>query len=97
MAHVYKVAEWASAGGRKWYVNDTSDLAHGSGNWWIPCRILGMAPTDFIMMLKETFNASNFFYCEKTNLLSYSWEKKEDAVKYKNWINSMARKANAVI
>lgn len=97
MAHMYKCVEWESAAGNRWYVNDTSDLGHGSGDWWIPCRILGIAPVDFILMLKETFNATGFYYAEKTNFLGYYWERKKDAVKYKNWINSMARKANAII
>ncbi len=96
MAHIYKCSVWQSTSG-KWHCNDIEDLANGSGYWWIPCRILGMAPTDFILLLKDNFNASNFSYDTKSNVLLYSWEKQEDAKKYCNWINKMARKANAVI
>ena len=86
MAHIYHVSEWQSPTGR-WHCNDVENLGNGSGYWWIPCRILDMQPTDFILLLKETFNASNFSYSEKSNVLLY----------YKNWINEMARKANAII
>lgn len=96
MAHIYHVSEWQSPTGR-WHCNDVEDLGNGSGYWWIPCRILGMAPTDFILMLKETFNASDFSYSVESNVLLYSWEKQSDMRRYKNWINEMARKANAVI
>ena len=96
MAHIYKCTTWTSPTGRE-HCGDLSDLKNNSNAWWIPCRILGIAPTDFILLLKETFNASNFYYREEGNVLLYSWEKKEDAIRYKNWINEMARKANAVI
>lgn len=96
MAHIYHVSEWQSPTG-KWHCNDVEDLGNGSGYWWIPCRILGIKPTDFILLLKETFNASDFTYSEKSNVLLYSWEKQSDMRRYKNWINEMARKANAII
>lgn len=96
MAHLYTCTTWTSPTGRE-SVGDLSDLANNSNAWWIPCNILGMKPTDFILMLKETFHASGFSYNVEANVLHYSWEKKTDAVKYKNWINSMSKKANAII
>lgn len=96
MAHLYKCTTFTGGSGRE-YVGDVSDLKNNSNAWWIPCRILGIAPVDFVLLLKDTFHASHFSYSAETNVLSYSWDKKEDAVKYKNWINGMARKANAII
>lgn len=96
MAHLYKETVWKSGSGR-YFSGDVEDLAHGSGRWWIPCRVLKMAPVDFILLLKNEFNASNFSYNREKNMLLYSWEQEKDANKYKNWINSMAKKANAII
>lgn len=95
MSHIYRMSEWAI--GDKWYCNDVEDLAKGSGYWWIPCRILDMTPTDFILLLKETFHVDNITYNKEANILIYSWNKQADMRKFKNWINQMARKANAWI
>lgn len=97
MAHLYKCTTFTGGSGRE-YVGDLSDLKNNSNAWWIPCRILGIAPVDFIIiMLKDTFNASDFHYNIKTNVLSYSWKNKDDAAKYKNFINKKAREVNAII
>lgn len=96
MAHLYKTTTWTSPTGRE-YCGDLSDLAHDSNAWWIPCRILGIAPDEFILLLKDRFNASDFYYDINKNFLSYSWENKVDAMNYKNFINKKAREANAII
>lgn len=96
MAHLYECTTWTSPSGRE-HCGDLKDLANNSNAWWIPCNILGMKPTDFILLLKETFNASGFTYSVKGNVLNYSWKNKSDAIRYKNWINEMSRKANAII
>lgn len=96
MSHLYKESIWQSATGR-WYCADVEDLGHGSAYWWIPCRMLEISPTDFILLLKDKFNASNFSFNKEKNFLNYSWEKEADARKYKNWINAEARKRNFII
>lgn len=96
MAHLYKCTTWTSPTGRE-HVGDLSDLANNSNAWWIPCNILKMKPVNFILMLKETFKADGFSYNVENNVLFYSWENKNDAIAYKNWINEMAKKANAII
>lgn len=96
MAHIYKCTEWQSPTGR-WYCNDVEDLGHGSGYWWIPCRILEMKPEDYILMLKNDFNAKGIKYNIETDTLFYFWDNKEDMRRYKNYINNIARKKNAMI
>ena len=96
MTHIYKCSEWQSATGR-WHCADVEDLANGSAYWWIPCRILGISPEEFILLLKDKFNASDFYFDRKKNVLLYSWEKQSDMRKYKNWINAQARKVNFII
>lgn len=96
MAHLYKCTVWSSPTG-KYHCGDVSDLANNSNAWWIPCNILGMKPYDFVLLLKETFNASDFYYNVEKNVLMYSWNNKNDVERYKNWINEMSKKANAII
>lgn len=93
---IYKATEWQSPSGR-WHCNDVQDLAGGSGSWWIPCRILGIAPEEYVKLLKERFNASNISYKIETNILLFSWENQEDMRKYKNFINKKAKEVNAII
>lgn len=94
MAHLYKASIW-QGGSKLWYVSDIEDLGGHSGRWWVPCRILGISPADYAQLLIDEFKA-NVGYNEKKNFLHVSWEKESDARRYKNWINSMARKANYI-
>ena len=93
MAHLYKASEWQSAAGH-WYCSDVEDLAHDSGAWWIPARILQISLTDFVKLLIEKFNVSYITYNEHNNFLWYYWNSQADMRKYKNMINAAARKRN---
>ena len=93
MAHVYKVSQWQGASGR-WYCNDVADLAGPSAKWYTPARMLGISLCDYVLLLKDKFNASGFKYNEEKDVLIFSWEKESDAHRYLLWINKMARKAN---
>lgn len=96
MAHVYKVDEWQSPTG-EWYCNDVQDLAGISGKWWVPARILNLSLTNFVLLLKDKFNANIKTYYEPTDVLIFSWEKYAECHKYVLWINSMARKVNFIV
>lgn len=95
MAHLYKASIW-QGGSKLWYVSDIEDLGGHSGRWWVPCRILGISPADYVQLLIDEFKVSNIGYNKEKNFLYFSWEKESDARRYKNWINSMARKANYI-
>lgn len=94
--HQYKASEWKS--GRKWYVADVSDLANDSAAWWIPARILNLSLEDFVMLLKNEYNATiDGWYSESNNgksLLTFSWFNYSDAHKYLLYINRVARNKN---
>ena len=94
--HQYKASEWKS--GRKWYVADVSDLANDSAAWWIPARILNLSLEDFVMLLKNEYNATiDGWYPESNNgksLLTFSWFNYSDAHKYLLYINRVARNKN---
>lgn len=81
-----KLSEWSSNG--RWYVADTSDLAHGSSQWWRIPRKLNMDLCDYILMLKDKYHASNFYFVDykemdkRNSMLLFSFEKYSDAHKF---------------
>ena len=89
----YKASEFQS--GNKWYVADVSDLANDSAAWWIPARLLNLSLEDYVLMLKETYNANiDKFYPDANNgksLLIFSWNNYNDAHKYLLYINRVSR------
>lgn len=97
MAHLFKMSEWESGAGDRWYCGDIEDLGNNSGAWWIPARMLGMKLTDYVDMLVNTFKIDYISYNQEKNVLVYSWKNQNDMRKYKNWINAAARKANFII
>lgn len=96
MAHLYKVEEWCG-GSKKWYCNDVSDLSGVSGKWWVPARMLNISLTDFILLLKEQFNATIVTYNEHTDVLIFNWDKYIDCHRYVLWINKESRKRNFIL
>lgn len=96
MAHQLKYSEWQSSSGL-WYCNDTSDLAGIAGKWWVPARMLGLSLTDYILLLKDQFNATIVSYNPDTDILIYHWKKYADCHRFLLWINSVARKAKYMV
>ena len=90
MSHILKLSEWESPTG--WHCNDISDLAHGSGNWWNIPRMLNMELTDYIILLKDKFNAVNFTYSIEKNVLLWKWKSYSDCHKFTLFVNNEARK-----
>ena len=91
---MYKASEWESAG--YWYVSDTNDLVNNSGAWWIPARILGLSLTDYILLLKNEFNAINFVFFDygedkNNSLLLFKFNNYTDSHRYLLFINRKAR------
>lgn len=96
MSHILKYSEWQSPSG-VWYCNDTSDLAGLSSKWWIPARMLGISLTDYILLLKDEFNATIVKYNSDTDILIYHWKNYADCHRFLLWINRMSKKANFII
>ena len=95
MAHLYKASIWQGSSGL-WYVSDIEELGKNSGRWWVPCRMLGIAPVDYVELLVKEFNVSKISYNMERNFLYFAWKNEANARRYKNWINQMARKANYI-
>lgn len=84
--------EWSSPSGR-WHCNCTEKLSADSAAWFIPARILGWEPADYVEYVIKTFNPIVHYSKEKC-LVFFSWEDQIQMRKYKNWINAAARKVN---
>ena len=90
MSHILKFSEWESPTG--WHCNYTSDLAHGSGNWWNVPRMLGIELTEYVLLLKNDFHAFNFSYDAKYNVLLWKWKNYNDCHKFVTYVNKEAKK-----
>ena len=96
MAHILKYTEFQSPTGY-WYCNDVSDLAGISGYWWVPARMLGITPADFVALLVEKYQPDEISFNGKT--LLYSW-KKENYGKMQSfllWINATSRQKHFLV
>lgn len=90
---VYKAEEWESNG--YWHVNDTSDLCGIAGHWWVPARILGKSPAEFIEWLIETYQPDRLHYDGKN--FFYSWSNYGKAHSYLLYINKVARQKKFLV
>lgn len=88
---LYKSTEWISSSGKVHI--QCEDLVGTGTNWITPSRILEMQVTDFILMLKNEYNANIVPYKKdgKISFIGYSWDSLTEARKYKNMINRVAR------
>lgn len=96
MAHILHYQEWQSPTGY-WHCNDVSDLAGISGCWWVPARMLGITPADFVALLVEKYQPDKISFNGKT--LLYSW-KRENYGKMHSfvlWINATSRKKHFLV
>lgn len=86
---ILKYDEWQDTNG-KWHCGDCRALSKMSNAWWKPARLLNMELTDYIKMMKETYNA-NIKATKSFNVILFSWDKQADMRKFKNFINRKAR------
>ena len=91
MSHLLKFTEWQDVLGN-WHCNDTSDLGHGSGYWWNIPRMLDIELTEYILLLKDTFHATNFSYSIEHNVLLWKWENYQYCHNFTLFVNKEAKK-----
>lgn len=90
---LYQQSEWQSPSGA-WHCNCIDKLGANSGAWYLPARILGLTPADFVEFLMTNFKPDHFSYCKEKCFCQWSWDKQASMRKYKNYINAAARKVN---
>ena len=96
MAHVLVYKEWQGGSGN-WYCNDVSDLAGISGKWWVPARMLEMAPAAYVQWLIDNYHPTTLIW--NGEILIYSWDKNHyaDMHKFVLYINRIARQKNFLV
>jgi len=93
MAKVWKAEEWQDAAGF-WHCNDVSNIGGGSAEWYIPARILGISPAEFIKLLVNTYHPEKISYDKDKCFIFYAWKNQNNMRIFKNFINAQARKVN---
>ena len=95
MAHIFKMTEWQSGSGNRWYCNDVEDLGNNSGAWWHPANILGLTPAQFALELLNTYKVDYISY--NNDVLIYYWKSQAAMRKFKNYVNAQARKKSYMV
>jgi len=89
---LYKLTEWESESG--WHAGCLDDLGHDSNVWYLPARILGLSPAQFIEWLIKNYKPDHTHFCKDKCLFFFSWSSQSMMRQYKNLINAEARKKN---
>ena len=90
---LYQMKEWETAT-EKWCCNCVDNLAHDSGVWYLPARILDMTPAAYLEYVVENFKPDNIHVNKEKCLVFFSWNNQVEMRKFKNFINRKAREKN---
>ena len=90
---LYRLEEWQGASGI-WYCEHTSSFPANVEKWVIPARVLNMSVDDFLRMLIKDFKPDVITIKKDGSFVSWGWSKQSEMRKFKNFINSEARKKN---
>lgn len=91
---LYHLDEWQSTGTKIWYCEHTSSYPQGVQKWVIPARVLNMSVDDFLRMLIKDFKPDVITVKKDGSFVSWGWSKQSEMRKFKNFMNSEARKKN---
>lgn len=92
MASVLRYEPWEECG--RYHTNDCTDLKSIRGLWWVPARMLGISPAEYVELLVTRFKVDHITYLAEADVLIYSWDTLQGARNFKNWLNAEARKRN---
>lgn len=90
---LYRLEEWQGASG-VWYCEHTSSFPANVEKWVVPARVLNMSVDDFLRMLIKDFKPDVITVKKDGSFVSWGWSKQSEMRKFKNFINSEARKKN---
>lgn len=90
------VAEIWKSGSGVYRCSCVVGLARNSSNWLHPVRMLGITPAGYVHMMVTIYKAK-VSYTDDYKMMFFTWEKEEDARKYKNFINAQARKTKYMV
>ena len=96
MPRLLRYEPWDDGNGN-FHVNDCTDLKSIRGLWWVPARMLGISPAEYVELLIVRFKVDKIKYFQEADVLIYSWNSLQKAREFKNWLNAEARKRNFMI
>lgn len=96
MPRLLRYEPWDDGNGN-FHVNDCTDLKSIRGLWWVPARMLGISPAEYVELLITRFKVDKIKYLQEADVLIYSWNTLQGARTFKNWLNAEARKRNFMI
>lgn len=94
---VYKLSEFQDGGKGYWHCTCVEGLGNGAAQWFVPARILGMAPAAYIKFVIDNFKPDEFYTNKEKCLVFFSWQSQAKCRAYKNYINRIAREKNYTI
>ena len=95
MSHLYRLTEWESVTG--WHCGDVEDLGRGSNVWWLPAKMLGISPAQYIKWVIDNYHPDNVYHSNDYVFVGWSWKDQSSMRKFKNNMNALARKHNFII
>ena len=96
MPRLLRYEPWDDGNGN-FHVNDCTDLKSIRGLWWVPARMLGISPAEYVELLIVRFKVDKIKYLQEADVLIYSWNSLQKARDFKNWLNQEARKRQYII
>ena len=101
MAKLYKLNDFQADSGN-WHIVCVDQVGKIGNAWYFPARVLGISISDFILLLKEKYNANLIEWTEYDNsskppFLYYNWTSYKDVHKFVLDVNREARMKNFLI
>lgn len=95
MAKLYKISSFQSDSG-KYHVICSDQIGKVGNAWYFPARVLGISIPDFILLLKDKYNANLVGWTNSENsskplFLYYNWTSQKDVHKFVLDVNKEAR------
>ena len=92
---IWQAKEWETPVSG-WHCGCVDDLAHDSNAWYIPARILGISPAEFIKLLVTEYKPDHIHFLDENGncFFSYSWDSQAAMRRFKNNLNKIAREKN---
>lgn len=93
---LFQMTEWVSPTG-KWHCACVSNLKENSSAWYLPARILGISPAEYLLFVIENYKPDDISVLNKDSndlIILFSWNEQKNMRKFKNYINKKAREVN---
>lgn len=87
---LYQLKEYQRASGKYGLICENV-LGQQGNHWHLPARVLGLTPEKFIILITTRYNATIDSFNKDKLFITYSWKTLEDARKFKNLVNRVAK------